>query len=166
MRPSAKAPMALRESGATLENLTVLIADGNAYSRRLTRTMLMNIGARTHLEVADGSAALLAIPELNPDVMILDWDLPVMSGPDVMSVVRSPGVFPKPNLPVIMLSDSGQRSRLDAAVRLGVHEFLVKPISSKTLQQRLFSIIVNPRPMVLADGYYVPLPRRCADLAS
>lgn len=158
--------MALRELGTTLENLTVLIADGNPHSRRLTRTMLTNVGARASFEVGDGAAALQAIPDVNPDVMILDWDIPVMNGRDVMSVVRSPGVFPKPNLPVIMLSDSGQLSRLETALRLGVHEFLVKPISSKTLQQRLFGIIFNPRPMVLTDGHYVPLPRRRLDAAS
>jgi two-component system, chemotaxis family, chemotaxis protein CheY len=81
-----------------------------------------------------------------------------------MGIVRSPGVFPKPNLPIIMLTDIGLRSRVTAAIRLGVHEFLVKPISPKTLQQRLLGIMLKPRPMVRVGKYYIPMPRRRVDL--
>ena len=96
--------------------------------------------------------------------MILDWDMPILDGREVMRIVRSPGVFPKPNVPTIMLSDRGLRSRVTTAIRLGVHEFLVKPISPKTLQQRLLGIVLKPRPMVRAGRYYIPMPRRRVDL--
>ena len=96
-------------------------------------------------------------------VMILDWDLPVLDGPEIMRIVRSPGVFPKPDLPIIMLTDVGERSRVHEAMQLGVHEVLVKPISPKTLQARLLGILVKPRPMVRVGNYYVPLPRRHVD---
>ena len=56
------------------------------------------------------------------------------------------------------------QSRVAAAIRLGVHEFLVKPVSPKTLQQRLIGMILNPRPMVRAGKYYIPLPRRKVDM--
>jgi hypothetical protein len=45
-------------------------------------------------------------------------------------------------------------------MRLGINEFLVKPISPKALQERLLSILVKPRPMVQIGKYYVPRPRR------
>jgi DNA-binding response OmpR family regulator len=96
--------------------------------------------------------------------MILDWDLPVLNGREVMRVVRSPGIFPKPNLPIIMVTDCGERSRVTQAIRLGVHEFLIKPISPQTLQQRLLGIVLKPRPMVRAGKYYIPMPRRRVDL--
>ena len=143
-----------------IESLVILIADANAYTRRLTRTMLVNLGAKSIYEVADGVAALEAIRSVSPDVMIVDWDMPVLDGREVTRIVRSPGVFPKPNLPIIMLTDVGKRSRVHQAIRLGVHEFLVKPISPKTLQQRLLGILLKPRPMVRAGRYYIPLPRR------
>ena len=53
---------------------------------------------------------------------------------------------------------------MQTAIRLGVHEFLVKPISPNTLQQRLLSIMLKPRPMVRAGKYYIPMPRRRVDL--
>jgi CheY-like chemotaxis protein len=147
-----------------IEGMVVLIADSNAYTRRLTRMMLTNLGAKSIYEAGDGIAAIEAIRTINPDVMILDWDLPVLDGREVMRIVRAPGIFPKPNLPIIMLTERGLRSRVTTAIRLGVHEFLVKPISPKTLQQRLLGIILKPRPMVRAGKYYIPMPRRRVDL--
>jgi CheY-like chemotaxis protein len=156
--------MVTQQLEKALEGLVVLVADSNPYLRRLTRTMLTNLGVKSIYESADGVAALDAIRAVNPDVMIVDWDMPILDGREVMRIVRSPGVFPKANLPIIMLSDRGLHSRVTAAIRLGVHEFLVKPISPKTLQQRLLGIVLNPRPMVRAGKYYIPMPRRRVDL--
>ncbi len=156
--------MALSQAERAIENLVVLIADSNPYMRRLTRTMLTNLGARSIYEASDGVSALDAIRNVSPDVMILNWDMPVLDGQEVMRIVRSPDAFPRPNLPIIMLTDLGLRSRVHAAVQLGIHEFLVKPISPKTLQQRLLGILLAPRPMLRAGKFYIPLPRRRADL--
>jgi two-component system chemotaxis response regulator CheY len=146
------------------EDLVVLIADGNAYTRRLTRQMLATIGVRSIYEVADGIAALNTISAVKADVMVLDWLLPSLDGPEVMRIVRSPGVFPKSSLPVIMLTNLGLQSRVATAIRVGAHELLVKPISPKTLKQRLLGIVLNPRPMVRAGQFYIPMPRRRVDL--
>jgi CheY-like chemotaxis protein len=156
--------MVTQQLEKALEGLVILIADSNAYTRRLTRTMLTNIGVKSIYETGDGVAALDAIRNVNPDVMIVDWEMPILNGREVMRIVRSPGDFPKANLPIIMLTDLGLHSRVVAAIRLGVHEFLVKPISPKTLQQRLLGIILNPRPMVRAGKFYIPMPRRRVDL--
>jgi two-component system chemotaxis response regulator CheY len=156
--------MVSQELQKALEGLVVLVAEANPYLRRLTRMMLMNLGVKSIYESTDGIAALEAIRTVNPDVMIMDWDIPVLDGREVMRIVRTPGDFPKANLPIIMLTDLGLQSRVTTSMRLGVHEFLVKPISPKTLQQRLLGIILNPRPMVRAGKFYIPMPRRKIEL--
>jgi CheY-like chemotaxis protein len=156
--------MSAKKVEKIIEGLVVLVADSNAYMRKLTRMMLVNIGVKSIYEAPDGVAALDSIRAINPDVMILDWDMPVLDGREIMRIVRSPGVFPKPNLPVIMVTDLGISTRVTTALRLGVNEFLVKPISPKTLQQRLIGIVLKPRPMVRAGRYYIPLPRRRIDM--
>jgi two-component system chemotaxis response regulator CheY len=143
-----------------IEGLDILIGDGNAYMRRLTRTMLISLGAKSVMEAADGLAALEAIRTCDPDVMLLDWDMPVLSGMEVVRIVRSPGVFPRPNLPIIMLTDRAHRSYVTEALRAGVHEFLLKPTSPKALRDRLMSIVFKPRPMMQLGELYVPKPRR------
>ena len=145
-----------------IEQLGILVVDESQYTRKLTRSMLMNVGAKTIYEAGDGISALDIIRTANPDVAFLDWELPVLSGPQVIRVVRSPGVFPKPNLPIVMLTACAQRSRVFAAMNLGVHEFLLKPTSPKALRDRLLSILIKPRPMVHIGDHYVPQPRRQA----
>jgi len=83
----------------------------------------------------------------------------VLDGMEVMRIVRSPGVFPRPNLPIIMLTNRARRSSVIEALRSGVHEFLLKPTSPKALRDRLTAIAINPRPMMRIGKFYVPEPR-------
>jgi two-component system chemotaxis response regulator CheY len=152
--------MSAKQIEKMIERLGILVVDENQYMRRMTRMMLMNIGAKSIYEAADGLVALDVIRNANPDVVLLDWDLPILSGPQLMHIVRSPGVFARPFLPVIMLTNDASRTRVSHAMRLGVHEFLLKPTSPKMLQDRLLSIMLRPRPMVQIGKYFVPEPRK------
>jgi two-component system chemotaxis response regulator CheY len=131
-----------------LQNLTILIADSNNFMRRTTRTMLTVLGARSVIEAADGLVALEQIRVCNPDVMLLDWDLRVLNGMEIMRIIRSPGVFPYPNLPAIMLANVAKRSHVLEAMSIGVHEFIARPASPKTLCDRLMSAMIKARPMM------------------
>jgi DNA-binding response OmpR family regulator len=83
----------------------------------------------------------------------------LLNGAEMVRIVRSPGVFPVPDIPIIMLSAHGERWRVVEAVRLGVNEFMVKPVSSKGLLDRIVSILMTPRPIVQLGDYYGPEPR-------
>ena len=96
--------MFAKEIDRLIEGLGILVADPNPHMRKLSRMMLMNIGAKSIFEAADGLSALDVIRNVNPDIMLMDWDIPVLSGPQIMHIVRSPGVFAKPHLPIIMLT--------------------------------------------------------------
>jgi CheY-like chemotaxis protein len=74
--------------------------------------------------------------------------MPGMSGAEFARQVRSPSSFPYPNVPLIMLTGHGERWRVLEAVRLGVHEFLLKPVSSQALLTRLTAALTLPRTMV------------------
>jgi DNA-binding response OmpR family regulator len=88
--------------------------------------------------------------------------MPFLSGAELVRIVRSPGVFPVPDVPIIMLSGHGERWRVVEAVRLGVNEYLIKPVSAKALYDRLVSITTQPRPTVQLGDYYGPEPRKLA----
>jgi CheY-like chemotaxis protein len=152
--------MLAKQIDKLIEGLAILVADPNQHMRKLTRMMLTNIGAKSVAEAGDGLAAIDVIRHTNPDVVLLDWELPLLSGAQIMHIIRSPGLFTKPNLPVIMLTDQALRSQVHEAMRLGVHEFLLKPTSPMALRDRLVSILVKPRLMVQIGKYYVPEPRR------
>jgi hypothetical protein len=78
-----------------------VVVDDNPYTRKLLRMMLINLGAKTIYEAADGMSALDLVRAADPDVMILDWEMLVLTGAEVVRIVRSPSLFPKPNLPII-----------------------------------------------------------------
>ena len=59
---------------------SVVIADGSQFARRVTRGMLINLGMRSVAEIGDGLSALEVISSNKPDALILDWDLPDLSG--------------------------------------------------------------------------------------
>jgi len=145
-----------------LETLKVLIVDDEHTMRKVTRSLLQVIGVKAIFEANDGASGLEAICNLLPDLVILDWAMPSMNGPDFMRKLRSPGNFPLPDVPVIMLTAHGERSRVIEAVNLGVNEFLLKPVSSKALRERLISILAKPRRMVRKGDQYVPEPRQMA----
>ena len=100
------------------------------------------------------------IRNVAPDVVILDWEMPLLNGAELVRIVRSPGVFPMPDIPIIMLTAHGERWRIIEAIKLGVNEFLCKPVSAKALFDRLMSILLKPRESVQLGDYYGPAPRR------
>jgi len=143
-----------------IQRLGVLVVDDNAFMRKMVRNLLINIGVKKVYEAADGIAGLEQIREVSPDVVILDWEMPLLNGPEFVRIVRSPGVFPLPDIPIIMLTAHGERGRIIEAVRIGVNEFLCKPVSAKTLTDRFVSILIKPRVSVHVGDYYGPEPRK------
>jgi two-component system chemotaxis response regulator CheY len=140
----------------------VLVVDDELYMRKVVRTLLMSVGVRTIYEAPDGPAGLDLIRSMAPDIVILDWEMPGLDGAGFVRMVRSPDTFPFPEIPIIMLTGHGERRRVIEAVQIGVNEFLLKPVSSKALQDRLISVIANPRPLVRSGDYYGPAPRKMA----
>ena len=112
------------------------------------------------LEAADGTSGLDAIRMFAPDLVILDWEMPLLNGAEVVRIIRAPGVFPVPDVPIIVLTAHVERWRVMEATRLGVNEFLKKPVSGKALLDRMMTILTRPRPMVRLGDYYGPEPRK------
>jgi len=123
---------------------------------------------RMHLSTAghevataeDARRALRVATARAPDVVIIDWELPLLNGAEFVRIVRSPGVFPFSDIPIIMLSQHGERWRVVEAVRIGVNEYLRKPVSAQALLDRLTAIVAKPRPVVQLGDYYGPAPRK------
>jgi CheY-like chemotaxis protein len=149
-----------RQLAERLAATKVLVVDDEHYMRKVVRTMLMSIGVREIHEAADGPTGLDVIRRVAPDVVILDWQMPGLDGPGFVRMVRSPETFPYPNVPIIMLTGHGERSRVVEAVKIGVNEFLLKPVSVKALQDRMVAVLTKPREVVKSGDYYGPVPRK------
>lgn len=151
-------------AAARFAKTQVLIVDDDASTRKLVKALLAGIGVTNILEAGDGMVGLEAVQKTMPDVVILDWQMPRLQGPNFMRIVRSPDTFPYPAVPVIMLTGHGEYSKVKEAISVGVNEFLLKPVSSKALLERMISVLFNPRPMVRKRNYYGPEPRTASQL--
>ncbi len=149
-----------RDVSKLVHSAQVLIVDDNQYMRKVVRNLLVNIGVKNIHEAADGIAGLEAIRMYAPDLVILDWEMPLLNGAELTRIVRSPGVFPVADVPIIMLTGHGERWRVIEAARLGINEFLRKPVSAKALLDRMLAILTKPRRMVKLGEYYGPEPRK------
>jgi two-component system chemotaxis response regulator CheY len=143
-----------------IEMLKILVVDDEPYMRKVVRTMLLAIGVKTVYEAEDGMSGLDAIRKHMPHIVIVDWEMPLIDGAQFVRMVRSPTEFPAPDVPIIMLSGHGDRWRVVEAARLGAHEYLLKPVSTKALLDRIVAILSVPRPFISLDGYYGPAPRK------
>src|SRR5215472_7127965 len=101
-----------------LQSLEVLIIDDNPYMRKVVRNLLTSIGVKNVHEAVDGVTGLEAIRMLAPSLVLLDWEMPLLNGAELVRIVRSPGVFPVPDIPIIMLTAHVERWRVLDATRL------------------------------------------------
>ena len=142
-----------------IRSIKILVVDDDYHMRKVVRAMLSALGVREIHDAADGMSGLEVILAINPDIVILDWEMPEVSGAEFVRAVRSPGSFPIPNVPIIVLTGHGERSCVIEAMQLGANEYLLKPVSTKALFDRLASVLSKPRPMVKVGDYYGPKPR-------
>src|ERR1700731_1869339 len=140
--------------------LRFLVIDDNAHMRRILRTLLHGFGAREVYEAEDGATGLEAFTHFMPDIVLVDWVMPIFDGLELTQMIRQPGANANPYAPIIMLSGHSEKKRVVAARDAGITEFLAKPISAKSLYQRILNVVANPRPFVKTKTYFGPDRRR------
>jgi two-component system chemotaxis response regulator CheY len=143
-------------------HLRFMVIDDNAYMRRVIRAVLGGFGVREVTEAEDGAAGLELFAQVAPDIVILDWEMPILNGIDVAKMIRQPGSSANAYVPIIMVTAHSEEARVVKARDAGVTEFLAKPISPKSLYQRVFNAVAHPRPFVRTATYFGPDRRRGA----
>ncbi|MGL4325233.1 MAG: response regulator [Beijerinckiaceae bacterium] len=140
--------------------LRFIVIDDNTFIRRVMRALLHGFGAREVYEAEDGAAGLEAFIQHAPDIVITDWEMPILDGIELTRMIRQPTSNSNPYVPIIMVSAHSEMRRVKEARDAGVTEFLVKPISAKSLYQRVLNTVANPRPFVRTANYFGPDRRR------
>ena len=136
--------------------LSFLIVDDSAYMRTILRAILSSFGTRKIYEAEDGADGLQKLDSLSPDIVIIDWEMPVMGGPEMIKSIRDPDKSRNAFVPIILLTAHTERHRILEARQFGVHEILRKPVSPKAIYQRVASIILHPRPFIRTATYFGP----------
>lgn len=128
--------------GREENGLTVLVVDDDPQARKLLQIVLAIEGYR--VVTADGGVqALAAIGGEVPDVVVLDYFMPGMDGPELCSRIRA---LPLPRrLPLVVLSGLDEAGAQRAAFDAGADEFVLKPLDRAVLRERLARLLSLPR---------------------
>ena len=143
-----------------LKNVRVLIVDDQDFIRSLLRHILGVLGCKQITDAADGVTAWGIIQDTSPDLLIVDWEMSPMNGLELVQKVRHDPISPDKFLPIIMITAHSERPRIITARDSGVNEFVMKPVSAKTLFSRLNAVIEHPRRFIRTGEYFGPDRRR------
>jgi two-component system, OmpR family, phosphate regulon response regulator PhoB len=127
---------------------SVLVAEDEGALVTLLRYNLEREGYRV-LEAMDGEEALLVAAEEKPDLVLLDWMLPQLSGIEVCRRLRSRQETR--NVPIIMLTARGEESDRIRGLDTGADDYLTKPFSMMELLARLRAVMRRIRPSLAED---------------
>src|SRR6202522_4705461 len=127
---------------------TVLIAEDEGALVTLLRYNLEREGYRV-LEAQDGEEALLVANEQRPDLVLLDWMLPQLSGIEVCRRLR--GRQETRNLPIIMLTARGEETDRVRGLDTGADDYIVKPFLMSELAARVRAVLRRIRPGLAED---------------
>lgn len=113
--------------------MRVMLIDDSKTMRNIQRAVLKQLGVTEIEEAGDGQDALSKVAAFNPDLILVDWNMPTMDG---LTFVKS---FRHSNktTPVIMVTTEADRGRVIEAIKAGVNNYVVKPFTPDLLLQRI-----------------------------
>ncbi len=113
---------------------TCLVVDDSKVIRKVARHILETLDF-TVSEAGDGREALAACDQSPPDVILLDWNMPVMSGMDFLRALRERSMAARPK--VVFCTTENGMAYIRAAIDAGADEYVMKPFDRDTLQSKL-----------------------------
>ena len=120
------------EGSRTMKNC--LIVDDSRVIRKVSRHIVETLGFAVD-EAADGQEALAKCDEAMPDVILLDWNMPVMSGIEFLRVLGETELPHRPK--VVFCTTENGMGHIRAAIDAGADEYVMKPFDRETLESKL-----------------------------
>ncbi len=120
-------------------NMRILVVDDFQTMRRIIINLLKQLGLNNVTEADDGTTAWEKLNAEKIDLIISDWNMPKMTGIDLLGKVRGDDRFK--TTPFIMVTAEGKRENVIAAVQAGVSNYIVKPFNAATLKEKLTKVI-------------------------
>ena len=118
--------------------MTVLVADDDAATRLMLRRVLRGRFGCEIVDAADGASALDVLKTQDVDFVMLDLQMPQVSGLDVLRVLR--GSEGGAALPVIVLTAEKNAETVQAVVALGIADYLTKPLTIELVTARILKL--------------------------
>ena len=122
-----------------LSSIRALVVDDSASMRSTVRSALKAFGLQKIDDAEDGRAALTHLARRAYDIVILDWNMPVMTGIELLRIMRADHAMKV--IPVIMLTAEAEKGHVVEAIGAGITDYIVKPFTTETLKKKLDRIL-------------------------
>lgn len=119
-------------------DMDVLIVDDASAMRRIVRGLLKELGFKNMREAENGQLALDELKRKKADFVVSDWNMPVMTGIDLLRAIRADEALKA--TPVLMVTAEAKQENIVEAVQAGVSNYIVKPFNAATLLEKLNKI--------------------------
>ncbi len=120
------------------KNMKILVVDDFSTMRRIVKNLLKDLGFTNMVEADDGKTALPILQAGGIDFLVTDWNMPGMTGIDLLKAVRSdPNLV---DLPVLMVTAEAKREQIVLAAQAGVNGYVIKPFTAGTLKEKIEKI--------------------------
>ena len=120
------------------KNMKILIVDDFSTMRRIIKNLLRDLGFNNTQEADDGKSGLPMLQTGNFDFLITDWNMPGMTGIDLLKAVRADEKLA--GLPVLMVTAEAKKDQIVEAAQAGVNGYIVKPFTAQTLKEKIEKI--------------------------
>jgi len=120
------------------KNMKILIVDDLSTMRRIIKNLLRDLGYTNTHEADDGSSALPVLKGSDFDFLITDWNMPGMTGIELLKAVRADDKLR--TLPVLMVTAEAKREQIIEAAQAGVNGYVVKPFTAQALKEKIEKI--------------------------
>lgn len=120
--------------------MKALVVDDSLTIRRIVIKALGLVGISESMEAGDGLEAVKAVEETEFDVILLDWNMPKMSGIDALKAIRQLGK----KTPIIMVTTEAEKSRVIEAIKSGANDYLIKPFTPNQLAEKVKNVVGTP----------------------
>lgn len=118
--------------------MKILIVDDFSTMRRIIKNLLRDLGFTNVDEADDGNSALPMLQTGKYDFLVTDWNMPGMTGIDLLKAVRADNGLK--GLPVLMVTAEAKRDQIVAAAQAGVNGYVVKPFTAAVLKEKIEKI--------------------------
>lgn len=120
------------------KNMKILVVDDFSTMRRIIKNLLRDLGFNNTSEADDGQTALPMLQAGDFDFLITDWNMPGMTGIDLLKTVRADEKLA--SLPVLMVTAEQKREQIVEAAQAGVNGYVVKPFTAGVLKEKIDKI--------------------------
>ena len=120
------------------KDVKILVVDDFSTMRRIIKNLLRDLGFTNVEEADDGKTALPILKTGRVDFLGADWNMPGMTGIDLVKTVRADENLS--HIPILMVTAEAKREQIIAAAQAGVNGYVVKPFTAATLKEKIEKI--------------------------